>query len=184
MSVRVLPSKECIANPSALKKQYEILIQAYAETETEIWGENYVRISLNEYRELIENEMVFTAFLENELVGTLFLSDNGNCVFSFGLLAVDFSKKGFGIGRALIKTAEQTAIKLGGEVMALEILKPRNQSVPFKEQLAKWYQRQGYEFVFSKSFIELKPTKIEKAKELITDAVFDCYEKKLNSVSL
>ena len=67
--------------------------------------------------------------------------------------------------------------------MTLEVLKPKNQPVLFKEQLAEWYQRQGYQFAFSKSFLELKSAEIEKAKRLITEAVFDCYEKQLNSVS-
>ena len=64
--------------------------------------------------------------------------------------------------------------------MSIEILKPKNEAVPFKDQLGQWYQRLGYEFTGSKSFIELKPKKVEKAKKLITDVVFDCYEKKLN----
>lgn len=169
---------------SDLERQYELLIHAYAQTEKEIWGENYVRISFDEYRQSIEQEIVFTARFNDEVVGTLLLSSAGKGVFSFGLLAVDFSKKGFGIGRKLIESAEQKAVKCGGEVMTLEILKPKNECVDFKEQLAQWYQRQGYKFTFSKSFIELKPTKIEKSKQLITEAVFDCYEKKLNSVSL
>jgi len=167
-----------------LERQHELLIHAYAETEKEIWGENYVRISFQEYQKTIQEETVFTARLTDEVIGTLLLSDHGDKLFSFGLLAVDFSKKGLGVGRRLIETAEKTARELGGEVMSLEILRPKNQIVPFKDQLAKWYERQGYQFTFSKSFIELKPTKIEKAKELITEAVFDCYEKQLNSVSL
>ncbi len=169
---------------SDLESQYALLIHAYAETEREIWGENYVRVSLEEYKQDIEKEIVFTAKLADEVVGTILLAPMGERVFSFGLLAVDFSKKGYGIGRALIKKAEQTAIELGGLVMKIEILKPKNQHVQFKQQLAEWYERQGYEFTFSKSFIELKPAKVEKAKELKTEAVFDCYEKKLNSLSL
>ena len=167
-----------------LKQQYELLIHAYAETEKEIWGENYVRVSLEEYKQDIENEIVFTAKLDDEVVGTILLASIEEDTFSFSLLAVDFSKKGFGIGRLLIEKAEQTAIELGGRRMSIEILKPKNEVVPFKDQLSEWYQRQGYELTFSKSFIELKPTKVEKAKELKTEAVFDCYEKKLNSVSL
>jgi GNAT superfamily N-acetyltransferase len=165
---------------SDLKQQYELLIHAYAETEKEIWGDNYVRVSLEEYKQDIENETVFTAKLDDEVVGTILLASIAEGTFSFSLLAVDFSKKGFGIGRLLIEKAEQTALEYGGKKMSIEILKPKNEAVPFKDQLGQWYQRLGYEFTGSKSFIELKPKKVEKAKELITDAVFDCYEKKLN----
>ena len=169
---------------SDLERQYALLIHAYAETEKEIWGENYVRVSLEEYKQDVENEIVFTAKFGDEVVGTILLASISEGTFSFSLLAVDFSKKGFGIGRLLIERAEQTAIELGGEMMSIEILKPKNEAVPFKDQLSEWYQRLGYEFTGSKSFIELKPKKAEKAKGLIIDAVFDCYEKKLNSVSL
>mgnify|MGYP003653242337 CR=1 FL=1 len=184
MSVKIISSSESAGNSMNIEKQHEILINAYAETEKEIWGENYVRVSLEEYKEIIEQEIVFTALLNDEVVGTILLLDEGNHQFSFGLLAVDFSKKGHGIGRLLIEAAEQKAIELGGKVMSLEILKAKNQIVPFKDQLAEWYQRQGYQFTFSKSFIEMKPTKTEKAKSLITEAVFDCYEKNLISVPL
>jgi GNAT superfamily N-acetyltransferase len=183
MSVKIISTRESAGNSTNIEKQHEILINAYAETEKEIWGENYVRVSLEEYKEIIEQEIVFTALLNDEVVGTIQLSDLGNHHFSFGLLAVDFSKKGHGIGRLLIEAAEQKAIDLGGKVMSLEILKAKNKYVPFKVQLAEWYQRQGYKFTFSKSFIEMKPTKTEKAKSLITEAVFDCYEKNLISVS-
>lgn len=162
------------------EEQYNILIHAYAQTEKEIWGENYVRISSEEYQELIKREYVFTALLDDEVVGTIVLSRQNNTTFSFGLLAVDFSKKGLGIGRRLVHHVEQIAINLGGTEMTLEILKPKNQLIPFKQQLGEWYERQGYAYTHSADFLELKPTKIEKAKQLITPAVFDCYRKELS----
>ncbi len=169
-----------ISSQSNFQRQYDLLIHAYAQTEKEIWGENYVRISEEEYKELIEREYVFTAHLNGEVVGTILLSKQNETTFSFGLLAVDFSKKGLGIGRKLVSHAEQTALKLGAKEMTLEILKPKNQHVPFKQQLAEWYERQGYEYAYSADFLELKPTKIEKAKQLIAPAVFDCYRKELS----
>ena len=165
---------------SSFQHQYELLINAYAQTEKEIWGENYVRISEEEYKELIDREYVFTALLNDEVVGTIFLSQQSETTFSFGLLAVDFSKKGLGIGRKLVHHAELEAMKLGATEMTLEILRTKNQQVPFKQQLAEWYERQGYKFTQSADFLELKPTKIEKAKQLIAPAVFDCYRKELS----
>ena len=179
-----LPNNTCsIVSSSKLKaiqRQHEILITAYAQTEEEIWGENYVRISEEEYKDLIEQQHVFTALLNDEVVGTILLSQHSDTTFSFGLLAVDFAKKGLGIGRKLVGHAEQVAFNLGATEMTLEILRPKNKSVPFKQQLAEWYQRQGYVFTHSADFLELKPTKTEKAKQLITPAVFDCYSKELS----
>lgn len=179
MPVTIVETNINTISKNHLKQQYDVLTRAYAETEIEIWGENYVRISFEEYSEVVENEIVFTAFLNSEVVGTILLSKHDNNHYSFGLLAVDFNYKGLGIGRKLIEVAEQRARDLGGVKMTLEILKPQNQVIPFKEQLANWYQRLGYHYLFTKSFIELKPNRVEKAKLLITPSVFDCYEKDL-----
>ena len=162
-----------------LNRQHDLLVYAYAQTEREIWGENYVRIYLDEYKELIEKETVFTAWLDDEVVGTILLLNLGSRTFSFGLLAADFSKKGIGIGRKLVEAAEKEAVRQGASRMILEILKPENQFVPVKKQLADWYERLGYNHFKTASFIELKPDKIEKVKSLITPSVFDCYEKEL-----
>lgn len=179
-NIAIFPTNNCLSNLDDLKKQHALLIHAYAHTEKEIWGENYVRICWDEYRELIEKEQVFTAKLNEEVVGTILLCNHGDRVFSFGLLAVDFSKKGLGIGRKLIEKVEEWAAFLGGEKMTLEILRPTNEIPSFKQHLAQWYERLGYTFCDTLPFLQLKPDKAAKAELLITPAVFDCYEKRLN----
>lgn len=179
MSISIVQTNIYSISKKHLKQQYDVLIHAYADTEKEIWGENYIRISFDEYKKVIEKEIVFTAFMNDEVVGTILLSKHEDNHFSFGLLAVDSNYKGLGIGRKLIDTVEQIARELGGIKMNLEILKPQHQTLPFKEQLATWYQRLGYRYLFTKSFIELKPNRAEKAKLLFTPSVFDCYEKDL-----
>jgi GNAT superfamily N-acetyltransferase len=178
--ISIVSSKYCLEDAKSFNNQYNLLIHAYKVTEKDIWGENYVRIEVEEYKELIEKEIVFTAKLDDEIVGTILLSNHGNQTFSFGLLAADFSKKGMGIGRKLIEAVENEAIRQGANKMVLEILKPENQFVAVKQQLAAWYERLGYSHLKTVSFIDLKPDKSEKAKLLITPSVFDCYEKKLN----
>lgn len=173
-----------VASSHKIQQQHCVLIHAYAVTETEIWGKNYVRISEEEYNDLIKNEHVYTASLNDEVVGTILLSRHNATTFSFGLLAVDFSKRGMGIGRKLVEHVEREALELGGKTMTLEILRPKHVVVPFKKQLAEWYERQGYQFTHSADFLELKPTKIEKAKQLVAPAVFDCYRKELSHDSI
>ena len=63
--------------------------------------------------------------------------------------------------------------------MKIEILRPSNVELPQKKQLDAWYQRQGYNFLNSMSFVERKPDKAQKALALITPSQFDCYEKVL-----
>lgn len=158
---------------------HEILRHAYAVTEIDIWGENYVRINWNEFVDLIRKDEIILARMKNEIVGSIHtfkISDNS---FSFGLLSVDFTKKGNGIGRLLIAAAEKRAIDSGATIMELEILKPKDTEISIKKVLHDWYLRLGYIYTDTFSFIERKPDKIEKAKKLITPSVFDCYKKKL-----
>ena len=51
------------------KKLHEILILAYALTEVEVLGENYVRITFDEYNDLIEKDEILMALWNNEVVG-------------------------------------------------------------------------------------------------------------------
>lgn len=167
-----------------IRRQHAILIANYAETEKEIWGENYERVSFQEYLQTIKEQNVFTAYIDNEVVGTISCIRESDSIYSFGLLAVDFNFKGKGVGRKLIEVVEKLAIDNGAKHMHLEILKPQSKMLPVKQQLAKWYERMGYHYVDTKTFLALKSDKIEKAKNLITPSVFDCYEKNLNYVSL
>ena len=162
-----------------LDRAYEILIYAYAQTEIEIWGENYSRISRNEYEDLIQKGEVYFSFDGNSVNGCIQISSVDDTTFSFGLLAVDFNQKGKGIGRELIAFVENVARNNGGEKMILEILKPAKIEVEFKNILHKWYTRLGYQYEETKSFLDLKTEKVEKAKQLKVPAVFDCYSKVL-----
>lgn len=158
---------------------YAILIYAYAQTETEIWGENYIRISRKEYEDLIQLGEVFFSFKDNRVNGCIQVKSIDGKIFSFGLLAVDFSQKGKGIGKNLIEFTENHALQNGAEKMILEILKPADFEVPFKLFLHKWYLELGYKYTHTISFLDLKQEKVEKAKQLKVPAVFDCYSKKL-----
>ncbi len=167
--------------PEEIGRMYDLLIRAYALTEVEIWGENYVRMSLEEYIEHIHAGEVLVARISRIVVGTIHVYRNGPDSFGFGLLAADFDRMGMGIGRTLIEAAESIARKAGAKRMTLEILRPRDFALPVKQQLDAWYRRQGYSLTESMSFTERKPDKAEKAKGLIVPAVFDCYEKQLNA---
>ncbi len=158
---------------------YSILIHAYAQTEAEIWGENYVRISREEYEQLIEKGEIFFSFDKKSVNGCIQIKQMDQKTFSFGLLASNFEKKGSGIGKKLIAFAEQYAKEKRGEKMVLEILRPADFKLEFKEFLHLWYSKMGYQYVETIPFLGLKTEKIEKAKQLKVPAVFDCYSKKI-----
>ena len=158
---------------------YSILIKAYAITELQIWGENYTRISKTEYRELIaKNEIIF-ARIDNQIVGCIHYFKKDDSIYSFGLLAADFNKRGMGIGRTLINYVEKHSINKGALYMDLVILRAKNFEIENKVALKNWYQRLGYEYSSSHSFLEIEPKRIEKSKKLITPSLFDFYRKVL-----
>lgn len=162
-----------------IDRMYQLLIDAYALTEVDLWGENYRRMPLHEYMELLEKKEILFAQINGEIVGTVHCYPTEKGRYGFGLLAADFSKKGLGIGRKLILAAEERARLKGAQFMDLEILRPRDFEVPVKTQLHEWYTRLGYELTASMSFVERKPDKAEKALLLLVPSVFDCYEKAL-----
>jgi len=158
------------------KKVYELLITAYALTEIEVWGENYVRISFVEYNELIEKDEVLIALLEGEVVGGIHYYERRKGVYSFSLLCADFNKSGLGIGRKLIDAVEVDAIKHGATCIELEILRPKGMEVAFKTRISDWYKRLGFVYTHSQNFAEIRP---DKAVNLVNPSDFDYYQKTL-----
>ena len=164
-----------------INRLYDLMLHAYSVTEVEIWGENYARMSKEEYVSLLQGNSVHIAWIKGEIVGSIYFYPISDEVFGFGLLNADFAESGKGIGRALIAAAEHSAFERGAKSMQLEILKPRDLEVPFKDRLSKWYINQGYTFTGTYGFVELKPDKAEKAKKMVNPSVFDVYSKALIS---
>ena len=160
-----------------LNKMYSILIDAYARTEVDVWGENYIRISKEEFLQLILRGEIFGAFKNNLIIGSIHLLKKTETTYCFGLLSVDFKMTKIGVGRKLINYVENLAVKNGGEVMELEILRPVKAEIEFKKVLRIWYTKLGYTHFSSGTFEEIKPKKKAKAKKLIQPCIFDCYQK-------
>jgi len=162
-----------------LQRTFALLIYAYAETEKEIWGEGYSRLDLDEFIDLIKKGQIYIARYDEEIVGSIQVYRTQQSAFAFSLLNADFSRKGLGIGKKLIQAAEKHAVEHGAKSMNIEILRPNNAELPSKTMLHKWYENLGYSYVKSMEFLEMKPDKVEKAKEFITPSRFDCYSKPL-----
>lgn len=162
-----------------IRRLYEIMIHGYAVTEAEVWGPNYTRMPFNEFLETISKGELYVARLNDLVVGSIQVRPLSDDTYVFGLLSADFDQSGKGIGRALIQTAEDHARKAGAKKMQLEILRPLDMDIPFKDVLKQWYEGMGYRLENSMSFIERKPHRQEKAKKLIRPSIFDCYLKDL-----
>lgn len=175
--VRVVTNKSLSKDDQ--DRLYDLMIYAYEQTETEIWGDNYKRMSREEYQAIMDSPYFHIAYIEDKIVGSVYYYPIHGSTFGFGLLNADFSESGKGIGKALIASIEEAAKLEGADTMQLEILRPESIDVPFKNQLAKWYKKQGYQFVGTYSFLDLKPDKSEKVKNMVNPSVFDVYKKAL-----
>ena len=158
------------------KKLHEILILAYALTEVEVLGDNYVRITFDEYNDLIEKDEILMALWNNEVVGGIHYYERRAGVYSFSLLCADFDKSGLGIGRALIDRVEADAKADGAHLIELEILRPKGIEVPFKIRISDWYKRLGFMYTHSQNFAEIRP---DKAVNLVNPSDFDYYQKQI-----
>jgi GNAT superfamily N-acetyltransferase len=159
-------------------KLYEIVIKAYALTEKEVWGENYIRIKPEEYKSYCDNNEILYACLEGEIVGGVRFLKLKDTTWSFSLLGADFSKKGRGIGRALIAELEKRVLEKGGERIHIEILRAKNINVESKKILGDWYQRLGYDFIKTIDVFEVY-NDAQKWAKLANPSLFDCYLKVL-----
>lgn len=176
--IKIIQADSTISN-SEFERAYEILIYAYAETEKEIWGLNYKRIDKSSFRDIVDKEEVFLAYIEDRVVGCVRLIKLNKNTYSFGLLAADFNEKGLGIGSKLVAKAEEKAKSLGAKQMKIEILKAKDIEVKSKKELHNWYTRLGYEFIKTESFVVLKPEEVEKSKKMVNFSVFNQYRKKI-----
>lgn len=174
--ITIHSAKQKNLSTKEFKTLYDIIIKAYADTESEMWGENYVRVSEKLFNHFIEKDEILVAFLNNEVVGGLRYYEAEKDVFSFGLFGADFSKSGMGIGRALIERVEEEVLKKGAKKIKIEILRPQKFEIPIKVILADWYQRLGYKYSHSIDFEIEYP---DRAQGILAPCNFDYYLKEL-----
>ena len=184
MSIVILSSDTCTFSKEERSELFEIMRDAYARTETEIWGENYLRMPHSEYETLIDQGTISAAVLDEKIVGSIHSRKLDDESFTFSLLAVHRDFGGRGIGRKLIEAVEEKARKEGlsyssvtkPHYMKIEILRPRDFRVPTKVRLRTWYEGMGYVFTHNQNFQDRRP---DRAKDLMVPSVFDCYRKEL-----
>lgn len=162
--------------PAERRQLHAILITAYALTEVEVWGENYERITFEDYNALMDKGEILVAIFNDEAVGGVHYYERRPGVYSFSLLCADFDKSGLGIGRALIDRVEEIALENGAKQIEIEILRPKGIEVPFKIRIRDWYLRQGFVYSHSQNFAEIRP---ERAKNLVNPSDFDYYQKQI-----
>ena len=117
----------------------------YAEVESGLWADGAARTDPGEVGDMIAAGQIAVARDAGEVVvGCVRVQQLDDRTGEFGLLAADPARRGEGIGRDLVRYAEDVSRGRGLDAMQLELLVPREWSHPSKEFLHGWYTRIGY----------------------------------------
>lgn len=174
MIIGIVVSDEYAFSSVEREALYTIMRDAYARTETEIWGENYLRMPQSEYEALIDEGKVMAALMDGKIVGGVTSKNLNQDISTFGLLATHQDFGGLGIGTTLVEAVEEKARVAGAKYMNIEILRPRDFNLPQKDRLRSWYEGMGYAYTHCENFQDRRPV---RAKDLKVPSVFDCYQK-------
>ena len=154
----------------------DLVNKVYRESEQGLWVDGAARTGTAEVAALTRAGELVAARRDGRLIGVLRLRRWDDESSEFGMLAADPAVRGEGVGRALIRYAEQTAQASGHRYMRLELLVPRSFTLASKEFLAAWYTRCGYQQERVGRIEEVHP---HLAPLLATEADFRVYRKEL-----
>jgi GNAT superfamily N-acetyltransferase len=135
----------------------DLVNRVYETAEAGLWVPGATRTTSIEMREMIAAGQIAVARISGQMVGCIRIKQLDDRVGEFGLLAARPDHRGVGIGRALVRFAEDRSRQHGLAVMQLELLMPRGWSHPVKDFLHAWYTRIGYQPVRKGSIEESYP---------------------------
>ena len=175
--LKIIPTSERPLSDSEIKQVHTIMRVAYEKTEVEIWGENYIRLFIEDYTILLNEGHIYVAYLNDVIVGSVHVYRKDESSYTFSLLSTDFNYGGQGIGTALVQKAEQIARENGATEMKMEILRVKHCEVPHKIRLHDYYLRLGYSRTHAADCNCIIPD--WKYKLLKSPSDFDFYKKRL-----
>jgi GNAT superfamily N-acetyltransferase len=152
--------------------------EVYAVAEAGLWKEGATRTTIEEVAELTRSGEIGVARMNGRVVGSVRVQRLDERTGEFGMLVADPAHRGVGIGRELVRFAEQKCLAEGLAAMQLELLVPRDWTHPNKEFLDAWYRRIGYRVVRTGTIDEAYPA---LAPLLATECDFVIYEKDLGT---
>ena len=154
----------------------DLVNAAYKDAEKGLWLDDAQRTTPQEIRALALAGEIAVAWSDREIVGCVRIRRLDGGLGEFGMLAASAQRRNSGIGRKLVRFAEEHCRQAGLDTIQLELLVPRDWTHPFKEFLAEWYARLGYRRVglgaMDESYPDLTP-------HLATACDFAIYHKAL-----
>ena len=121
-----------------------LINEVYAVAEEGLWAGGASRTTIEGVTGLVRAGQIAVARVNGQIVGCVRVQRLGGGVGEFGMLAVVSRERSTGVGRELVRFAEQVVREQLCDTMQLELLVPRGWSHPSKEFLAGWYTRIGY----------------------------------------
>ncbi|MET8997067.1 GNAT family N-acetyltransferase [Amycolatopsis sp. NPDC004169] len=173
MEIAILPPS---ADRAVIERVTALVNHVYAESEKGLWRENTDRTSAEEVAGFVAAGEIAAAFVDGELAGSVRVQRLDEATGEFGMLAADPARRGLGVGRELVRFAEQASRAAGCREMQLELLVPRDWTHPSKQFLAEWYGRLGYRVTHRAGLAEDYP---HLAPSLATPCDFLVYRKDL-----
>ncbi|MEV7094614.1 GNAT family N-acetyltransferase [Amycolatopsis sp. NPDC051045] len=173
MEIELLPPS---AGSAVIERVAGLVNQVYAESEKGLWRGSTDRTSAEEVAGFVRAGEIAAAFVEGDLAGAVRIRRLDQATGEFGMLAADPACRGLGVGRELVRFAEQASRTAGCREVQLELLVPREWTHPSKQFLAEWYGRLGYRVTHRADLAEDYP---HLAPALATPCDFLVYRKEL-----
>jgi|tagenome__1003787_1003787.scaffolds.fasta_scaffold18514272_1 GNAT superfamily N-acetyltransferase len=130
---------------------------AYAAGEMGLWRDGLQRTDEAEIAAAVRAREMLVAAIDGRAVGCARVRSVDPTTAEVGLITADPGSWGSGVGRAVVRAAEDRARSQGATTMRLTLLVPREGAHPFKDRLRDWYTRLGYEVVGSVALEEAMP---------------------------
>jgi GNAT superfamily N-acetyltransferase len=153
-----------------------IINGAYAVGEAGLWLEGATRTGPAEIAEAIRSGGMLAATLESRLVGGACVRPLDPGTADLGLMSAAPDRRGRGVGRELVRSAEELMRSRGVTTMQLELLVPKGWVHPEKDRLRGWYTRLGYRVVRPAPFEEVAA---HLASQLAVPCEFLIFRKRL-----
>jgi GNAT superfamily N-acetyltransferase len=136
-------------DPVLVQTLAEVINSAYAVGEAGLWLEGTTRTSPAEIAEMIRGGELLAASLDGHTAGAARVRALDAVTADLGLISVSPDQWGAGVGRELVRAAEDVMRARGVTSAQLELLVPQGWVHPAKERLREWYLRLGYSIVRS-----------------------------------
>lgn len=132
--VRLLPADEA-GDAVLVEKLVRLIDRAYAAGETGLWQEEATRTGPDEIAEAIRGGGMLAATVDDQIVGCAYVRYLDAGTADLGFISAAPEQWGSGVGRELVRSAEELMRSRGVPTMQLELLVPKGWVHPEKDRL-------------------------------------------------